>query len=143
MSSSIAKLQRLARPLLLDSTHLHASSSSSTAASFLSCRVRYAMMSADSRTDATSVQPQYAQRPPRQSQTNTLPVADPPPLVEQLDTDASSPQIAARPPKAPRPSIRATKAALTIVRILSNSVTIPKKTCSHLLQRRHRKQSNA
>ena len=84
-----------------------------------SCR-RRAMMSAWSSRSSPQPQPQ-----PQTVADPKPPLRDPPPIVipsskTLLSPDAASPQIAARPPPAPKttrpkPTIRAQKAAITLV----------------------------
>ena len=124
MASTLARLQRI---------HAHTPfsiASSSTRALVYLPSHRHAMMSALSR-DGPSPPPQSTTSTASTSSSpllgETPPVVVPsskPPSAKDLSPNAASPQVAARPPpvpkaERPRPKIRATKAAITLVSVSS------------------------
>lgn len=123
MASSIARLHRV-HPLLSSVSHF-ASPSCSSGLLYLPSH-RHAMMSSHDHA-------------PRPTSSSSKPLGETPPVVvpslqspapsakaptaKTLSPHAASPQVAARPPPAPkaerpRPTIKATKAAITLVRLL-------------------------
>lgn len=120
MASSIVRLQRMQCTRSLSSSFASASASSSRAMIYLPSH-RHAMMSAlshDGAPTTTSL--------PNKPLGQTPPVVVPSqkagePSAKTLSPEPASPQTAARPPAAPKaerrkPTIKATKAAITLVR---------------------------
>ena len=123
MAATLARLQRAHSQAAL----FHSAPSSSRVLLYLPSH-RHAMMSALSH-DRPAPPPSTSSSPSSSSPLlgETPPVVVPsssskPPTAKNLSPDAASPQVAARPPPAPkaerpRPTIRAKKAAITLVRM--------------------------
>ncbi|KAM5542281.1 hypothetical protein V8D89_004154 [Ganoderma adspersum] len=123
MASTLARLQRAHAPAAL----FIPGPSSSRALVYLPSH-RHAMMSAlshdrpppptasSSKSKSTAPSPLLGETPPVAGPSST---PSKPPTAKSLSPNAASPQVAARPPPAPkaerpRPTIRATKAAITV-----------------------------
>ncbi|KAI0770946.1 hypothetical protein BD413DRAFT_553923 [Trametes elegans] len=120
MASTLARLQRAtahgafyvnpSRALLYLPSHRHAMMSALSRPS----TAPVPSSSASSSAASTSSSPTLGETPPV-----VVPSASKPPTAKNLSPDAGSPQVAARPPpvpkaERPRPTIRATKAAITL-----------------------------